>query len=304
MKVSIIMLTYNHEKYISDAIEGVLLQETNFTFELIVANDCSVDGTEQLIESYRKKNPEIVKGFNNKKNIGPKLNFVKAYGEARGEYIAMCEGDDYWTDPLKLQQQFDFLEKNKDYVLTFHDIAMIDAEGNNIELDRLQEKDKKDYEKDGLLMGPYLPTPTLFFRKFDIKKFVSAFSKAFNGDSLLLSILTQKGMTKYQSNIKVAVVRVHSGGVWSSTTYLDRWNHSLKTLEIIFESLNSKTRTYIFEHYNKSFEMASWDADFYNSHEHWMQYNKQYVSFLMKAGQYGKTWLVVRRIIKRVLEKK
>lgn len=215
----------------------------------------------------------------------------------------MCEGDDYWTDPLKLQQQFDFLEKNKDYVLTFHDIAMIDAQGNSIELDRLLEKDKKDYHKDGLLMGPYLPTPTLFFRKFDFTKYITAFSKAFNGDSLLLSILTQNGMTKYQSNIKVAVVRVHIGGVWSSTTVLDRWNHSLNTFHIIFQYLDDSRRKYSFENFNKAFEMAAWTADHLESKRHWMQYNKKYVSFLIMAKKYGKTWLVVRRIAKRMLSK-
>lgn len=298
------MMTYNHEKYIANAIEGVLKQETDFSFELIVANDASSDSTEEIISAYRQKYPELIKGYENINNLGPKVNFIKAYMSAAGSYIAMCEGDDFWTDPKKLQLQFNFLENNNDYALSFHDIQMIDADGNSIEHDRLPEKDKKNYETDQLLIGPYLPTPTLFFRKFDMTNYVAAFSKAFNGDSLLLSILTQKGKTKYLPGIAGSVVRLHSGGMWSSTTYLERGNHILNTLQIIFGSLNSKLRTYVFEHYNKAFEGGVWDADFHKSHKYWMQYNKQYVSFLIMARKYGKAWLIVRRIVKRVIEKK
>ena len=301
MKVSVIMMTYNHENFIADAIQGVLKQKTDFTFELIVANDASSDNTGKIIASYRQKYPEIIKDYENINNIGPRFNFIKAYKNTTGNYIAMCEGDDFWTDPLKLQQQFDFLEKNSDYTLTFHEILMIDADGNNIEKDRLPDKDKKDYEKDELLTGPYLPTPTLFFRKFDITNYVAAFSKAFNGDSLLLSILTQKGKTKYLPGIAGSVVRLHSGGVWSSTTYLDRWNHSLNTAQVIFGILDRKRRACTYDNFIKAFEMAAWDADYYQSKKYWLQYNKKYISFLLMAKQYGKTWLIVRRIVKKVI---
>ena len=100
-KLSVIMLTYNHEKYIAQAIEGVLMQQTDFKFELIVANDHSTDATESVIKKYREKYPDIIKGFNNEKNLGPKINYIKAFKETKGIYIASCEGDDYWTDIRK-----------------------------------------------------------------------------------------------------------------------------------------------------------------------------------------------------------
>lgn len=142
-KVSVIMLTYNHEKYIAKAIEGVLMQQTDFPVELIVANDCSTDGTEEIVERYRQKKPGIVKGYYNKKNLGPRYNFIKAFSYADGDYIAMCEGDDYWTDSSKLQKQVDFLQNNSDYILAFHEIKLIDENANESTDDR-QTDEKKE----------------------------------------------------------------------------------------------------------------------------------------------------------------
>src|SRR6478672_5308696 len=111
------MLTYNHQDYIAQAIGGVIMQKTTFQIEIIVANDNSSDQTEDIISGFRKDYPMLVKGFYNHKNLGPKNNFIKAHKKATGEYIALCEGDDYWTDPLKLQKQVDFLESNSRYLI-------------------------------------------------------------------------------------------------------------------------------------------------------------------------------------------
>ena len=303
-KISVFVITYNHEKFIGETLEGILNQHINVEFEIVVGDDFSKDTTRSILLNYAIKYPGKFKLLFYPRNISAAINQIWVLKNCSGKYIAMCEGDDFWKDPLKLQLQFDFLEKNNDFVLSFHDIVMIDTEGKSIEQDRLLEKDKKDYEKDELLVGAYLPTPTLFFKQFDIAKHIANFSKAFNGDSLLLSILTQKGKTKFLPKIEGSAVRVHSGGVWSSITYLDRWNHSLNTLQIIFGSLNSKKQGDVFEHYNKVFEMAIWDADYYEAEKYWMEYSKQYISFLIRAKQYGKTWLVLRRILKRTMRRK
>jgi hypothetical protein len=100
-----------------------------------------------------------------------------------------------------------------------------------------------------------------------------------------------------------SVVRLHSGGVWSSTTYLDRWNHSLNTAQVIFGILDSKRRASSYDHFIKAFEMAAWDADYYQSKKYWLQYNKKYISFLLMAKQYGKTLLIARRIVKKMIRK-
>lgn len=116
--VSVIMLTYNHAPYLKEAIEGVLMQKTNFEFELIICNDASPDNSSEIIKALAEKYPNIIRYFYHEKNIGFEENQRFAFEKCRGKYVAYCEGDDYWTDENKLQFQFDFLEQNPDYVMT------------------------------------------------------------------------------------------------------------------------------------------------------------------------------------------
>ena len=109
--------TYQHGPYIKQCIEGVLMQKTNFAFEFIIGEDFSTDGTREIVFEYAKKYPDIIRVFTADYNVGSKANGIRCINAARGKYMALCEGDDYWIDPLKLQKQVDFLEKNKDYGL-------------------------------------------------------------------------------------------------------------------------------------------------------------------------------------------
>lgn len=115
--VSVFMITYNHENYIEHAIEGVLMQKTSFPIELIIGEDCSTDNTRKIVREYEGRYTEIIKAQYPEKNRGMNNNFLTVLQSARGKYIALCEGDDYWTDPLKLQKQVDFLEANPEYSL-------------------------------------------------------------------------------------------------------------------------------------------------------------------------------------------
>ncbi len=118
--LSVCMLAYNHEKWISRSIEGVLMQKTNFKYRLIIAEDCSNDGTREIILSYSKMYPDLIRVFFNKNNLGLAQNFSQALTICKGKYIAICEGDDFWTDPYKLQNQVDFLENNHNCVIVSH----------------------------------------------------------------------------------------------------------------------------------------------------------------------------------------
>ncbi len=115
--VSVLMTTYNQEKYIRDAIKGVLIQKTKFAIELIIGEDHSTDSTRDICNEYKHTNPEIIRILPSETNLGPLPNFNKCLEECNGKYIAICEGDDYWTDPLKLQKQVDFLNDNPDYAI-------------------------------------------------------------------------------------------------------------------------------------------------------------------------------------------
>src|SRR5690606_34101688 len=124
--ISVCMITYNHEAYIKQAIEGILMQQTNFDVELIIADDCSTDRTETIIRELIENHSENfkIKYYRHDINIGMMPNFIFSLKKCTGKYIALCEGDDYWTDPLKLQKQVDFLEGNPEYGICFHNVRI------------------------------------------------------------------------------------------------------------------------------------------------------------------------------------
>lgn len=119
--VSAKMITYNHEPYIAQAIEGVLRQETSFPFELVIGEDCSTDGTREIVFDYQKKYPDIIRVITSDKNVGACKNGLRTRKACRGKYIAYCEGDDYWHHPQKLQKQVDYLESHPECGLVHSD---------------------------------------------------------------------------------------------------------------------------------------------------------------------------------------
>jgi len=126
-KVSVFVITYNHANFVGQTLEGILKQQINAEFEIIVGDDFSTDNSRSIILDYAIKNPGKFKLLFYPQNVTAAINQIWVLRNCSGKYIAMCEGDDFWTDPMKLQLQFNFLENNNDYVLSFHDIRMIDA---------------------------------------------------------------------------------------------------------------------------------------------------------------------------------
>ncbi|MDQ3815609.1 MAG: glycosyltransferase family 2 protein, partial [Armatimonadota bacterium] len=127
MKVSIVMVTYNHEKYIAQAVESVLMQETNFDYELIIGEDCSQDKTRAIVMDFQRRFPERIRLLLPEKNLGGsgKTNFLQTLAAAQGQYVALLEGDDYWTSPHKLQKQVDFLDSHPECAICFHKSNML-----------------------------------------------------------------------------------------------------------------------------------------------------------------------------------
>ena len=123
--LSVCLITYNHAPYIHRAIDGVLMQNVNFTYELIIADDCSDDGTTEIIQNYKNKYPDFVKLILHKRNVGALKNWLDLLKASKSRYIAYLEGDDYWIDPNKLQIQIDFLEQNPDYSLVGHNAIVL-----------------------------------------------------------------------------------------------------------------------------------------------------------------------------------
>ncbi len=165
IKVSIVCISYNQEKYITQALDGFVSQKTNFDFEAIVADDCSSDSTPKIINEYAKKYPNIIKPVLRKKNIGVQANLIDALNRATGDYIALCEGDDFWTDPKKLQLQVDFLEKYPDYSLCFHQVKVFFQNGEEIESIFPTIVDKEKFTIEELLKDNFIQTNSVMYRK-------------------------------------------------------------------------------------------------------------------------------------------
>lgn len=122
LTVSVFVITYNHEDYIEKALESILMQETNFDYEIVVGEDCSTDNTRKILLEYKKKHPKKFKLLLHEKNIGAMQNQIKTMDACTGKYIAICEGDDYWVSPHKLQKQVNFLESNPSYNICGHSV--------------------------------------------------------------------------------------------------------------------------------------------------------------------------------------
>ncbi len=215
--VSVFCLVYNHEKYLRDCLESILMQKCSFDYEIVVGEDCSNDASRAILKEYDKKYPGRFKLLLHENNIGAMQNQILVLKNCTGKFIAMCEGDDYWTDPYKLQQQVNFLEANPEYVLTHHDASVIDENGKHLRNSKLPSYSKKDFEGSELQRDVSLATLTLCFRNIFLNNEFD-FPNVVNGDLALISILGLYGKGKYMEGIQNACYRVHSGGIWSQTS--------------------------------------------------------------------------------------
>lgn len=235
--VSVVMITYNHEAYIAEAITGVLMQECNFDIELIIADDNSPDNTQNIVQSFKDhKYFGRIKYIKHIQNKGMMENFVWALNQTKGNYVALCEGDDYWTDPYKLQKQVDFLERNKSCVLCFHRSYKV-YEGS-IDLQKVNFNFQDRYNtKDILSANWIIYTATILFKnQFVYPKWFLIVKHGDYALQLFLSTLGELGfIDSYMS-----VYRKHSLGV--SNSFGNKINITLTETLLAFEKNNPKFR--------------------------------------------------------------
>ena len=213
--VTVLCTTFNHERFIRDAIHGFLMQRTTFPFRVVIHDDASTDRTAVLVKDYEARYPKIIKGVYQKKNLYSnglsRRPFVKPL--LLGKYIARCEGDDYWSDSLKLHKQIEFMELNRDCAMTFHPYIIYD--------DTLKE-----------VIGPpgrTSLTATLVYRNVDLgdRSHTLAGKPVINGDRVFKFLMWRHGKSAFLEDIGPAIYRHHSGGIWSKR---DKYSAAIEAL--------------------------------------------------------------------------
>ncbi len=233
--VSICSASYNHENYIEEALDSFLMQETDFPFEVLMNDDCSTDNTANIIREYEKKYPNIIKPIYQKENqyskgikISPTFNFPRA----KGKYIALCEGDDYWTDPLKLQTQVDAMKEFPEVYMSFHPVREVPA--NKIVTKYYDENTIIPIEEVILGGGYFCATTSLMFDIRAVKKLPPFFNNAPVGDYYLQILGSVNGGALYIDRT-MATYRKYVEGSWS----MSHTNDMEKTIKFFISTVKS-----------------------------------------------------------------
>lgn len=210
--VTIVCVTYNHKLYIRQCIDGFMMQKTNFVFDVLIHDDASSDGTAEIIREYEKMYPHIIKPIYQKENQYSKGIDVSVYIFPRlnSKYIAWCEGDDYWIDPVKLQRQVAFMESHENYSMCFHNVWKLE----NSKMNKFSSLRKEEIYASDIINDWIVPTCSILFKRncFNIDDYYKI--SCVVGDFNLFINLSQNGKIHYINSI-MGVYRIHSNGITS-----------------------------------------------------------------------------------------
>ena len=261
--VSIICPTYNQEKFIASALDGFLMQKTTFPFEIIVHDDASTDGTPAIVKGYESKYPETFRNIYQTENQLSKANnnVIKiTLAASRGKYIAFCEGDDYWNDPLKLQRQVDFLETNPDFSISCHRVFHL-LPGMAPEIHQGSESEET-YTIDDLAKGNFIATVSVVFKNGLLSDLPFWLKDAPLGDYVLHMFNARHGKIKYFPQ-PMAVYR-HGSGVWSGQQKDVGYKKLVNVIDfLLLEFSDKKVReNLILQKLNYFMWIEDWSPDF------------------------------------------
>lgn len=215
--VSILILAYNHEPYLAKAIDGILMQDVDFPIEIVIGEDNSTDGTLTVARRYLEKNPETIRIITSAENVGAGKNFLRIFRHCRGEILAICEGDDYWTDPAKLARQVAWLRAHKDVDITFHACHFLFGNDNMPEGPYIAKNRDHLFSTREVISGGggFMPTASIVVRRKAVEKIpVSFLETSPMGDFLIQVYGSLKGGAYYFNNSMSVYRRGHANS-WS-----------------------------------------------------------------------------------------
>ncbi|MBL0309832.1 MAG: glycosyltransferase [Bacteroidetes bacterium] len=234
-QVSVCIISYNHAKYFRETIESVLVQRCSFEFEIIVCDDHSTDGTEEIIKEYAAKYPTLIKAYYSENNTGMHRNWARALKLCTGKYIALLESDDYWNDSMKLQKQYDILEKNPEVVASFTEAHII-YENNADGYPWYVQGKKEIYTREDIIINNLMPTCTVLMRNnISDNFFPPTYYKSPFADWMIHFQSSLFGNFHFL-NEPTSTYRVHSKGVWGGIDEEKQLLNRLKANDCMYKT--------------------------------------------------------------------
>jgi len=236
VRVSVCLVTYNHEAYIAQAIESVLMQETEFEFELLITEDCSTDGTRDILADYERRHPGRIRLFLSPENLCTNEVFSRAAREARGEYVAVLDGDDYWTSPLKLQKQVEFLDAHPECSMCFHNVMRVHEDPARPDFPHTPEDLPQSTGLEEILRFNYVAGCSPMLRRSVLESLPDGYEGMIFGDWPLYVRAAELGRIGFLPEF-MGVYRIHAGGIWTATSRATQNSNLLR----FYEELNQGT---------------------------------------------------------------
>lgn len=243
MKVSVAMITYNQEKFIAQAIESVLMQEADFDYELIIGEDCSTDRTREIVVDYHKRFPDKIRLLSPEQNLGAVKNFFRTIQSCSGQYIALLEGDDYWTSAHKLQKQADFLDAHPECALCFHPVRWFYEEQQSPgdgrpEHNSIWPKQCRETSTiEDLLQDMFIQTASVVLRNGLLTNYPEWLYTLKMGDWPLCTLYAQYGTIACLNEV-MSAYRNHHNGIWSNIDNISRYKETIKMYDCFKAHLN------------------------------------------------------------------
>ncbi|HEV2315085.1 MAG TPA: glycosyltransferase [Candidatus Acidoferrales bacterium] len=235
MKVSVMVITYNHERFIAQALEGVLAQKVNFDYEVVVGEDCSTDRTREILMDFHRRYPDKIVPLLRDHNIGGKENLLATLAACRGQYVALLEGDDYWISEDKLQKQVDFLDAHPDFAMCCSRVEIVHEDGTHAS-EIWPSRVAGAYGLEDLLAENFVATCSVLYRWDSVEPLPAWFRKVRPGDWALHALVTRTAKIELMDDV-MAVYRVHAGSLWSTQTERTRFRKAVRMLKALDKHL-------------------------------------------------------------------
>jgi glycosyltransferase involved in cell wall biosynthesis len=238
MKVSVLVMTYNHANFIRQALESVLMQTTNFAYEILISEDCSTDGTREIVTEFQQRYPDKIRLLLSEQNLHSNAIVVRGIQAAQGQYIALLDGDDYWTSPDKLQKQVDFLDSHPECAMCFHNAAVVYEDGSQKARNWTSPHQKEISTLEDMWLGNFIATCSTMFRRGLCGEVPAWYDSLFPITDWPLHLLNaEQGNIGYVNEV-MGAYRYHQGGLYSPLSETRKLEETLKFYKTMNRNLN------------------------------------------------------------------